>query len=78
MSRAPARAPRAKAPAAPKPARPRVALVVKRSAFRAWIEERRDARMRKLLAAGDPTVARVRASHEEHERTVRAVTRAQR
>ena len=76
MSRAPARAPRAKAPAAPKPARPRVALVVKRSAFRAWIEERRDARMRKLLAAGDPTVARVRASHEEHERTVRAVTRA--
>jgi NAD+ kinase len=50
--------------------------VVKRSAYREWVEERRDARMRKLLAGGDATVARLRAAHEEHERTVRAVGKA--
>jgi NAD+ kinase len=51
---------------------PRVALVVKRSAYTEWIEERRDGRMKKLLAASDATVARLRDAHEEHERTVLA------
>ena len=63
-------------PRARKAEPPRVALVVKRSAFQEWIEQRKDGRMRKLLAARDPTVARLRAAHEEHERTVRALGRA--
>lgn len=75
MTSAPALAPKAKRVAAP-PTGPRVALVVKRSAYRTWIEERRDERMRKLVAAGDITVARLRAAHDEHERTVHAVMRA--
>lgn len=65
------------APAASNPAgmsvRPRVAVVVKRSAFQERVEEQNDARIRRLLAEGDPTVARLRASHDEHEATLSEV-----
>jgi NAD+ kinase len=54
-------------------ARPRVAVVSKRSAYRERVEEQKDARIRRLLAAGDPSVARLRASHDEHEATMSEV-----
>jgi NAD+ kinase len=54
-------------------ARPRVAVVSKRSAYRERVEEQPDARIRHLLAEGDPSVARLRASHDEHEATMREV-----
>jgi NAD+ kinase len=53
--------------------RPRVALVLKRSAWRIYLEERKDPRMARLVEAGDPTISRLRASHEAHEQTVREV-----
>ena len=54
-------------------AAPRVVLVVKRSAYRMYVEERRDTRLAQLVADGDPTATAIRASHEAHERTVREV-----
>jgi NAD+ kinase len=50
--------------------RPKVVLVVKRSALQVQLEERQDPRMLRLLDAGDPTVARMRSAHEQHEATV--------
>ena len=50
----------------------RVALVVKRSTWRLFVEERKDPLYRKLVARNDPTVASLRRSHEEHERVVDA------
>jgi NAD+ kinase len=58
------------------PVRPRVALIVKRSALRVHVEERKDPRIQRLLEEGDPTVARMRASHDDHETTVREVLSA--
>jgi NAD+ kinase len=55
---------------------PRVALVVKRSTWRLFVEERKDPLYTKLLARNDPTIASLRGSHEEHERTVREVKEA--
>jgi len=60
----------------PHAARPKVALVMKRSALRVQVEERRDPRIKRLLAHGDPTVSRMRASHDEHETTVHEVLAA--
>ncbi|WP_245678259.1 NAD(+)/NADH kinase [Chondromyces crocatus] len=57
-------------------ARPRIALVVKRSAWRIYLEERKDPRLGRLVEIGDPTVARLRASHDAHEQTVREVKTA--
>lgn len=57
-------------------ARPRVALVMKRSAWRIYLEERKDPRLSRLVEAGDASVARLRASHEAHEQTVREVKAA--
>ena len=37
---------------------PRIAVVSKRSAYREKVEEQKDARIRRLLAKGDPSVAR--------------------
>jgi NAD+ kinase len=56
--------------------RPRVALVIKRSTWGIYLEERRDPRITRLIEAGDPTVSRIRASHEAHEGTVREVMAA--
>jgi NAD+ kinase len=54
----------------------RVVLVEKRSAYRIQVEERRDPRLEKLLAADDPTIMPLRESHEAHERTVQEVSDA--
>jgi NAD+ kinase len=50
--------------------RPKVALVVKRSAFQEHVEEQQDPHIHRLLEQGDPSVARLRASHDEHTATV--------
>lgn len=55
---------------------PRVVLVVKRSAYRIYVEERHDAHLAELVAQGDPTAIPLRDSHEAHERTVREVREA--
>lgn len=60
-------------PSAPLRSRPRVALIVKRSALRVHLEERKDSRIRRLLDDGDPTVARMRSAHDDHETTVQEV-----
>jgi NAD+ kinase len=65
-------APRAAPEGSPRAAgrSPRVALVVKRSAYRIYVEERHDEHLAALVAHGDPTAAPLFASHEAHERTV--------
>lgn len=55
---------------------PRVALVVKRSAWKIYREERQDPRITRLIEAGDAAIARLKASHESHEQTVREVKAA--
>jgi NAD+ kinase len=56
--------------------RPKVAMVVKRSAWRLYVEERHDERLTELAAHGDAVVAPLKASHEAHVRTVREVREA--
>jgi len=56
--------------------RPKVAVISKRSAYRERVEEKNDKRIRRLLAEGDPSVARLRASHDEHEATMGEVLTA--
>lgn len=56
--------------------RPHVAVVLKRSSWRKWVEEERDARVAALLEAGDETVRRMRPGHREHSETVEEVRRA--
>lgn len=58
------------------PARPRVALLVKRSLYRTFVEEKRDERMQELLLRGDATVARLQSAHDAHEATVKEVRSA--
>ncbi len=68
---------REKDAAHPHPARPlRVGMVTKRSAWHVYVTERHDERLTELLAAGDVTVAPLKASHEAHVRTVREVKEA--
>ncbi len=55
---------------------PRVIVVVKRSAYRRYVEEEGDPRARRLIRRKDPTVAHWRKAHEEHMRTVEAVDAA--
>ena len=54
----------------------RVAVVLKRSSWRKWVEEDKDPRVQRLLDAGDNTVRRMRPSHGEHLETVDEVRRA--
>jgi NAD+ kinase len=56
--------------------RPRVAVVLKRSSWRKWVEEERDVRIASLLEAGDETVRRMRGSHADHIETIDEVHRA--
>ncbi|MDI3284878.1 NAD(+)/NADH kinase [Polyangium sp. 15x6] len=56
--------------------KPKVVLIVKRSAYRVQVEERKNGRIQRLLDAHDPTVAHLRAAHEEHEATVHEVKAA--
>ena len=51
-------------------------VVAKRSAWRIYVEERHDERLRELASRGDVTVAPLKASHEAHVGTVREVKRA--
>jgi NAD+ kinase len=60
-------------PSAPKPC---VAVVVKRSTYRRFVLEAHDPLMTRLLRRRDPTIARVRQSHEAHESTVNEVEQA--
>ena len=50
--------------------RPKVVVIVKRTAFRLFVEEEHDERITRLLKKNDPAVRRMRRSHEEHERTL--------
>jgi NAD+ kinase len=56
--------------------KPRVVVVVKRTAFRLFVEEAEDARIARLLKKNDPTVRRMRRSHDEHVGTIEEVDRA--
>jgi NAD+ kinase len=56
--------------------KPRVCVVLKRSSWRKWVEEEKDARIAKLLASGDETVRRMRPGHEDHTSTIEEVRRA--
>jgi NAD+ kinase len=55
---------------------PRVIVVAKRTAYRRYVEEAGDLRVRALLKSRDPSVASWLASHREHERTMEEVERA--
>jgi NAD+ kinase len=54
----------------------RVIVVVKRTAYRLFVEEEQDARIARLLKKNDPTVRKMRRSHDEHEGTIEEVDRA--
>ena len=56
--------------------RPRVAVVLKRTSWRKWIEEERDARIASLLEAGDETVRHMRPGHDDHVETIDEVRKA--
>jgi NAD+ kinase len=51
----------------------RVVVVVKRTAYRLFVEEEQDERIARLLKKNDPTVRKMRRSHDEHEGTLEEV-----
>ena len=70
-----------KARAAPRsgggtPKAPHVAVVLKRSSWRKWIEEEADARILALVESGDETVRRMRSAHTDHIETIEEVRKA--
>jgi len=56
--------------------RPRVVVVVKRTAYRLFVEEAQDERIARLLRKNDPTVRKMRRAHDEHQGTIEEVDRA--
>ncbi|MFO0671444.1 MAG: NAD(+)/NADH kinase [Polyangiaceae bacterium] len=56
--------------------KPRVLVLVKRTSFQTFAIERKDPRTLRLLAEKDPTVARLRSSHDSHQETVDEVREA--
>jgi len=54
----------------------RIAYLVKRSSWRVFAEKHAEKRLKQLIRRGDPTVARLRSTHEAHERTVNEVLAA--
>jgi NAD+ kinase len=54
----------------------RVIVVAKRTAYRLFVEEEQDQRIARLLKKNDPTVRKMRRSHDEHEGTIEEVDRA--
>jgi NAD+ kinase len=54
----------------------RVSVVLKRSSWRKWVDEERDARVVALLEADDETVRRMRPGHVDQMETVDEVRRA--
>jgi NAD+ kinase len=55
---------------------PRVLVLAKRTSYRTMVLEEKDARVKRLIARSDPTVKRLRRSHEQHEETRREVMQA--
>ena len=55
---------------------PHVAVLVKRSSYRTFVLEGQDSRVTKLVASGDPTVSRMRRSHEDHLSTLAEVKKS--
>jgi NAD+ kinase len=55
---------------------PKVAIVVKRTTYRKFVVEVHDPIVAKLLRKRDPTVGRLKQSHEDHEATLREVEEA--
>jgi NAD+ kinase len=51
----------------------RVSVIEKRSTYRKLVLEAHDARVTQLLRRHDPTVGRLKQSHEDHESTIREV-----
>ncbi len=51
----------------------KVAVVVKRSAYRLYVEEGKSARVKHLLQVRDPTVGRLVSAHRDHTETVEEV-----
>ncbi len=56
--------------------KPRVAVVMKRTTYRKFVLEVHDPLIARLLRKGDPTVGRLRQSHEDHESTIDEVESA--
>jgi NAD+ kinase len=54
----------------------RVMVLVKRSAYKKYVEQDHDARVEHLIASGDPTVSRMVPGHRDHEETVEEVRAA--
>jgi NAD+ kinase len=54
----------------------RVLVLSKRTSYRTFVEEAKDDRVKHLIARGDPTVVRLRRSHEAHEETLGEVAAA--
>ncbi len=52
---------------------PKVAVVVKRTTYRKFVVEEHDPILARLLRRRDPTVGRLKQSHEDHEATIREV-----
>jgi NAD+ kinase len=55
---------------------PKVAVVAKRTTYRKFVMEVHDTRIAQLMRRRDPTVVRLKQSHEAHEETVREVEAA--
>jgi NAD+ kinase len=49
--------------------RPRVLVLSKRTSYRTLVLDEADTHVKGLIARGDPTVSRLRRSHEDHEAT---------
>ncbi len=56
--------------------KPRVVIVAKHTTYREFVERRRDDQTLRLLSGRDVTVAELKKSHEEHEKTLEEVDRA--
>jgi NAD+ kinase len=55
---------------------PRVVIVVKRTAYGRFVQEKHDPRLTRLIRKEDPSIRRLVESHAEHERTTAEVHRA--
>ena len=55
---------------------PRIAIVVKRTTYRKFVVEEHDPLIAKLVRRRDPTVNRLKQSHDAHEATMREVEEA--
>ena len=56
--------------------RPHVLVLSKRTSYRTLVLDEADTHVKGLLARGDPTVSRLRRSHEDHEATCAEVEKA--